>query len=71
LISLKNYSINGKLHREREGSNNAKIMKRWEKKKGCYFYTKLLEFECWQEKSFEGLYKWPMKHPLYLLKIKG
>lgn len=32
MISLKNYSINGKLHREREGSNNAKMMKRWKKR---------------------------------------
>jgi hypothetical protein len=39
LISLKNYSINGKLHREREGSNNAKMMKRWKKRVAIFIQS--------------------------------
>lgn len=36
-ISLKNYSINGNVHREREMSNNAERMKRWREKKVAIF----------------------------------
>jgi hypothetical protein len=54
LISLKNYSINGKLHREREGSNNAKIMKRWKKKKVAIFIQSYWSLSVGKKKALKA-----------------